>query len=657
VPDSLRILHLEDDAADAELVGDTLRAEGLACEIVRVSSRASFETALDERRWALILSDFALPGFDGAAAQAIAAERQPDVPFVFVSGTIGEEVAIERLKAGATDYVLKQRLGRLTPAVRRALQESRERRERLRAEQANDFLEHLLAASPSIVFSLDPGDMSLTYVSTNIGWLLGYTRSEAVGVPHFWQSIIHPGDHDAFVDGLASAFASAAVQVELEYRCRAKDGQYRWFFNLLRVDYDTHARATSVLGYALDIAGRKAAEEEGRVARLEADRANRAKSDFLSRMSHDLRTPLNAILGFAQILQMDPLSREQADSVEQILKGGRHLLDLINEVLDITRIEAGHLSLSMEPVQVTELVQQTIDLLHPLAAARGIKTTLEVAPFCPSHVRGDRQRLKQVLVNLVGNAVKYNREAGRVVVSCSGVSDSRVRVSISDTGRGIPAGKLQLLFQPFERLGAESSPIEGTGLGLTVSKGLVQAMNGTLGVESAVGRGSTFWFELPQAEAVEDAAEDSAQQPAAGEGAPRTGGGTILYIEDNVSNVRLLQRLLGRRPAVRLIAAPSGLEGLARIERDRPDLVLLDLHLPDLPGEEVLQRILGGEGGTDTAVVVLSADATPSQRQRLLASGAIAYLTKPIDIGQLLQIIDARLRGADHPPARDGGQA
>jgi PAS domain S-box-containing protein len=685
MPQSLRILHLEDDPADAALVAALLADEGLQCTIVRASTREQFVNAL-EGHHDLILADFALPGFDGISAQRLALERRPDVPFMFVSGTMGEEVAIERLKEGATDYVLKQRLQRLPSAVRRALIEARNWRERRDAEEevrllnaelelrvidrtaqladanrhlqaregeledAKAFLEQLIASSPSMIFRFDPDTLRATYVSPNVGWLLGYTVDEVVGVSGFWEAIIHPDDRATVIDGLKAAIEATVVQIEQEYRCCGKDGRYRWFFNLLRIEYDDDARPTAILGYSLDIAERKAAEEEARLAKLESERASRAKSVFLSRMSHDLRTPLNAILGFAQLLELDTLSPEPADSVHQILKGGRHLLELINEVLDISRIESGHISLSPEAVRLAEVVQEVVDLIRPLAATRGVVITVDVGSGCASHVYADRQRLKQILWNILGNAVKYNRERGMVIVTCAPGQDGRVRTSVTDTGAGISQENLTLVFQPFERLGAANTSVEGTGLGLAVAKGLTEAMGGTIGVTSEVDRGATFWVEFPEgiepAQAVPDVHAPLPER--------RTDAtGTVLYIEDNSSNVRLLERLLNRRAGVRLITAGTGEDGIARAGRDHPDLILLDLHLPDMPGEEVLRRLWSNLDTRPLPVAVLSADATPSQRQRLLASGAVAYLTKPIDIAQLLDLIDERL-AADVLPTRAG---
>jgi PAS domain S-box-containing protein len=675
---SLRILHLEDDPADAELIAATLAADGLVCHCTRVSSRAQFVEAIDAA-WDLILGDFAMPGFDGVTAQQIARERRPDVPFVFVSGTIGEEVAIERLKAGATDYVLKQRLARLPSAIRRALQEADERRERRRAEsevrrlnaeleqrvvertaqlaaanralaqrereledakaflqRTNDFLDSVVEHLPVMLFVKDARD--LRYVRFNRAGeeMLGMSRSDLIGRT----------DDEVFPIHLAAAFTAADRNVlagrsvvEIPEEIVASQARGPRVVHTKKIPIcDAGGEPLYLLGISEDVTERKVAQEAARLSRLEAERASRAKSEFLSRMSHDLRTPLNAILGFAQLLEMDPLSPEQADSVKQILRGGSHLLELINEVLDIARIEAGHLTLSPEPVAVGEVVPQVVDLVRPLAAASGIRVSTDLASACP-HVHADRQRLKQVLLNFIANAVKYNRPRGSVTVSCAAVA-GRVRISVRDTGAGIPEEKRALLFQPFERLGADQGGIEGTGLGLAVSKGLTEAMGGTIGVESEIDVGSTFWIELPQDDAPARAEVEAPPSPVPTAAAT---SGTILYVEDNRSNVRLLERLLGRRRGVHLVTAASGEAALDRARRHRPDLILLDLHLPDIPGEEVLRRLWADPATRPIPVAILSADATASQSQRLLAAGAVAYLTKPLQLTGLLRLLDERL--------------
>lgn len=377
------------------------------------------------------------------------------------------------------------------------------------------------------------------------------------------------------------------------------------------------------------------------LAKEEADRANQAKSEFLSRMSHELRTPLNAVLGFAQLLEMDHLTPDQVESVGHIVKGGRHLLDLINEVLDISRIESGRLQLSPEPVKVGEVVNEAIDLVQALASQRRVELRGDLGQAGELFVLGDRQRLKQVLLNFLSNAVKYNTEGGRVTVSCQEVSGNRLRTCVSDTGAGIPSEKLGRLFQPFERLGAEQRGIEGTGLGLALSKRLVESMMGTVGAESREGEGSIFWLELALVESPVqrlEGAEGDTVVAAQAEAPDKVR--TILYVEDNLSNLTLVERVLARRPGTRLLPAMQGEIGLELARQHEIDLVLLDLHLPDIPGEAVLQRLKGDPRTEPIPVAILSADATPGQIERLLAAGAMAYLTKPLDLKQFLQVVE-----------------
>jgi len=392
-------------------------------------------------------------------------------------------------------------------------------------------------------------------------------------------------------------------------------------------------------------------EELGRVnaelqeAAAEADRANRAKSEFLSRMSHELRTPLNAILGFGQLLEIDELGPEQLDGVRQILGGGRHLLDLINEVLDISRIEAGRMSLSIEPVPVAQILHEALDLVRPLVDQRGIRLEMPPQGLCERHVRADRQRLKQIVLNLLSNAVKYNRREGTVAISCRETSRPGLRIEVRDTGHGIPPDKLERLFTPFDRLGAEESTEEGTGLGLALAKKLAEVMGGTMGVESALEVGSTFWLELEPAGGPAATAEPPGPVEEASTGLSG-GPHAVLYVEDNPSNVRLVEQILRRQPAVRLTVALRGLEALDIARNDPPDLVLLDLHLPDLPGEEVLRMLRRDPRTESVPVVVVSADATPGQVERLRGEGAQEYLTKPLDVRRLLEVLRENLPAA-----------
>jgi CheY-like chemotaxis protein/anti-sigma regulatory factor (Ser/Thr protein kinase) len=340
--------------------------------------------------------------------------------------------------------------------------------------------------------------------------------------------------------------------------------------------------------------------------------------------------------------QRAPLRPKDQQGVAHIKDAGHHLLDLINEVLDISRIEAGQVTLSLEAVCVQAVAAECMDLLAPLAAQSAVALRLDPALNGQAHVQADPQRLKQVLVNLLANAIKYNRRGGTVTLSCVDRPHNRLRLAVTDTGAGIVAEKIARLFTPFERLDAEQSGVEGTGLGLALSKGLVELMGGTLGVESAVEVGSTFWIELPRA-----APPPLRQASEAGEEAePRVAAGlpqTFLQIEDNRANAELMASILSQCPNVTLLTAMQGRLGMNLAHRHHPNLILLDVHLPDMRGDEVLRRLKDDPATREIPVVVVSADATHEQEERLLATGAHAYLIKPLDLRYFLHVVDAVL--------------
>ncbi len=380
-------------------------------------------------------------------------------------------------------------------------------------------------------------------------------------------------------------------------------------------------------------------------AKVAAESANLAKSDFLSSMSHELRSPLNAILGFAQLMDSGspPPTVEQKDSIDQILQAGWYLLELINEVLDLALIESGRLSMSCEPMALAEVLDDCQAMIEPQARKSGIRVNFADSD-APLFVQADRTRVKQIFVNLLSNAIKYNRVGGSVDVHCSTRPDRRIRISVQDTGEGLSADKLAQLFQPFNRLGQEAGVQEGTGIGLVVSKRLVGLMGGEIGAESDVGVGSVFWIDLLAA-ADTDAAPAAAPDTAA-EAMPLGAGTqlrTVLCVEDNPANLRLVARLLARRADIHLLSAKDGRRGVELARAALPDVILMDINLPGISGLAALEILAGDPATAHVPVIALSANAMPRDIEKGLEAGFFRYLTKPIKVGEFMQTLDLAL--------------
>ena len=372
-------------------------------------------------------------------------------------------------------------------------------------------------------------------------------------------------------------------------------------------------------------------------AQQEADIASRAKSEFLSRMSHELRTPLNVILGFGQLLEMDVDDGSRPEYVNHILAAGHHLLGLVNEALDLSRAESGRLAISLEPVELWAVINEAVQMIEPLAAQRHIVlTTAGAGDAC--WARADSQRAKQVFLNLLSNAIKYSPEGGRVVVMAGPSGGGRIRAEVVDTGPGIALDKVDRLFSPFDRLGAEATQIEGTGLGLTIAKALVEAMGGSIGVETTPGEGSTFWLELEPS--LPSARHGMATIPAPAGKSTGSSPLRVLYVDDNSANLTLIRKVCERRPSVQLMTATDGARGIELARQEQPDLILLDLHLPDISGADVLKQLKSEAPLAEIPVVIVSADAIPAQIQTLIAAGARNYVTKPIHVEEILRLFD-----------------
>jgi len=521
--------------------------------------------------------------------------------------------------------------------------------ERQRAEaelRANEKRFRDLTEVASDWFWETDADLRFSYLSPKVEsaigltpeWFYGRTREDTLGPDYdreLWDPLLQ-------MQRERVAFRDFVHPRELP------DGSVKWLRVAGMPVYSDDGKFLGYRGVASDITRQRQAREELRLAKDVAVQANSAKTDFLSSMSHELRTPLNSILGFSQLLSTDPvtvLTGDQQDSVEQISNAGQHLLELINEILDLSKIETGAMTLSIENVEIGEAFDSVISLTENLAAARNININADYESYRDLTLRADLTRLRQVLLNLLSNAVKYNVENGTIHVSCQPVADTMMRISVRDSGKGLSADQLTQVFDPFTRLGAERTDIEGTGIGLTITKRLVEMMGGDMGVESTQGTGSNFWFELPRGEV--NAAAVVENDVALRDIAPKAAtGGTqrrVLYIEDNPANLRLMERILERRADLELLAAHNAEFGIELARTEAPDIVLMDINLPGMSGLEALEKLRAQPGTHSIPVIAVTANATSRDIEHGKAAGFVSYLTKPLVITEVLDAIDATL--------------
>jgi len=509
----------------------------------------------------------------------------------------------------------------------------------------------LLDAFPGYIARLDP-ERRYTHVNERMAALIGATPEAIIG--RTVEDMLGARYTEPMRELFQRALAGEAVNYDRHQAGTNGRPAVDIQITLAR-GVEPASGGPAVYAFGIDISGLKRAEQALRAseeamaaARDEAERANRAKSQFLSQMSHELRTPLNAILGFGQLLGSDPehvLAARQQGYVREILHGGRHLLDLINDVLDLGSIEAGRLVVDAATVNLRELALECLALVRPLADTHGVHIEPPDAALLHIAVAADRMRLKQVLLNLLANAIKYNRPGGDVGLVCA-PQDGVVRLGVRDTGHGLAPSQIERLFQPFERLGAARSGIEGTGIGLALSRRLAEAMGGTIEVTSEVGRGSTFWVCLPLAQPRANTGHEPLTLPGALASAPGALGDDVLYIEDNPVNVMLMQAMLARLPGLRLHSATTPAEGLKLARSELPALILLDIQLPGMDGYEVLRRLHARDETRHIPVIAVTANAMGSEVDAATTAGFAAYLTKPLDLDTLLATVQRTLRGA-----------
>ena len=670
-----RLLAVDDSVTYLQELASQLR-EANYVVILASSGEEALELLATEQVDGILL-DLIMPGLSGQEACKRIKLRATwrDIPLIMLTAHDDRDAMIECINAGADDYIAKSAdfevlKARLRAHLRRKHFEDenhrfREKlvrseaeataRKQLEAEQMKldqrlrdqqFYTRSLIESNIDALMTTDPAGI-ITDVNKQMEALTGCTRDELIGAP-FKSYFTDPARAEA---GIKLVLSDKKV-TDYELTARARDGKKTMVSYNATTFYDRNRTLQGVFGVARDVTERKRFEQalqetnvEMESAKSTAEKANLAKSDFLSGMSHELRSPLNAILGFAQLMSTasPPPSESQNESITQILQAGWHLLKLINEILDLSVVESGKVSLSLEPVALSEVLLECQTMMEAQAQQRGI--VMSFPQFeSPSFVWADQTRLKQIVINLLSNAIKYNQAKGQVTVEYALMPSDRIRISFKDTGAGLTPEKMAQLFQPFNRLGQEGGSVSGTGIGLVVTKQLVELLGGVLGVSSTPGEGSVFWFELhstPAPElkliAPEHATPKFVSRPI---DAPQK---ILLYIEDNPANMKLVERLIERRTDIKLLKAGDGLQGVALARSSLPDVILMDINLPGISGIDALKVLREDFATAHIPVIAISANAMTRDIEVGQQLGFFRYLTKPIVVDEFLSTLDLAL--------------
>ncbi|MBN3870240.1 response regulator [Nostoc sp. JL33] len=644
----LRFLLLEDSPLDAELTEAMLTEGEINCDLIRVETGADFLAALEAETFDLILADYALPSFDGISALEIARNHCPEVPFIFVSAALGEELAIEALKKGATDYVLKQRLGRLVPSVQRALREAKERRQRKRAEESLQKSEaryrRIVDTSYEGIWMIDQKTQT-EYVNQRLSQMLGYTAEEILGRSLF--------DFMVQADGIAPEaklewFKGEGSDLKESQLC-CKDGSYIWTLISTRAIFGEQNEFLGAIAMLTDITDRKRTESERdrlfqleQAARAEAEAANRIKDEFLAVLSHELRSPLNPILGWAKLLQsrkFDDISLKKA--LETIERNAKLQAQLIEDLLDVSRILQGKLNLKMMPVNLASTIEAAMDTVRLAAGAKTIQIQTMLDPM--GKVLGDSVRLQQVLWNLLSNAVKFTSAGGQVNVRLECI-DAQAQITVSDTGKGIHPNFLPHVFDYFRQGDSTTTrKFGGLGLGLAIARHLIEMHGGTVSAESlGEDKGAIFTVKFPlikdDATIKDDTNTDSSTGVFAS--SPLTGL-QILLVDDNTDTRDFFTFVLEQFGAI-VTAVTSGEEALQVLIESKPDILLSDIGMPEMNGYMLIQEVRTLEaqiGRKQIPAIALTAYAGEINQQQALKAGFQQHIVKPVAPEELLMAI------------------
>jgi PAS domain S-box-containing protein len=676
---SIRLLHLEDDSRDAELIRLRLQADESACDVMWVKGKAEFESALQRQAFDLVLSDYKVPGYDGLAALRHVRETQPELPVIMISGGLSEEEAVDCVKAGATDYVLKQRLQRLGTAVRRALAEREERAALRRAEDAiralnadlearvrertaelqsaNRFLDSVIQNIPHLVVVKDAHDLRIVRVNRAVEELLGFSQAEMLGKSvheifsaeqaHFLMS----KDREALLRGEMLDVAEELI--------RTRDKGERILHVKKIPILDESGRPRYLLGIAEDVTEQKRKERDiqslnAALARrsAEVEAANRAKSTFLATMSHEIRTPMNGMLGMLELLSLGELDAEQCETLGLVRESSKSLLRIIDDILDFSKIEAGKLEVRPESVSIKQVIEDVQNIYSGNASSKGLVVRRVVDPRISPALMVDPVRLRQILNNFVSNAIKFT-SAGSIEISarCVERAEGResLRFSVKDTGIGISPEDQQRLFQPFSQAGTDSTQrAGGAGLGLAICRQLAQMMGGSVEMASEPGRGTTMTLNLtlPLAEPASLPGADPRRDSASTVLVPRTPpslvqaeseGTLVLLVDDHPINRRLLVRQV-RTLGYAAESAEDGVQALAKWKAGRFGLVVTDCHMPQMDGYELARSIRGleaAEGRKRIPIIACTANALQGEQEICFIAGMDDYLVKPVELSQL----------------------